>query len=457
MQDQLDFQAASGDRNPIHVDANYARKAVTGRLIVHGVHAVMWAVESALLHKDFSIFRISAKFLQPIFIDEYVELWFEETSHEFFIKSGDIRHVKIKVVSDRTSPTPWREGHYGAPLVFSNLEAPAVLEKNDLRENTTFDIPILSAPAHVQKLFANITRVFGISRACELANLSSVVGMVVPGLNSIFASFDISINQKQSAINTVTIDRFDERFSIVDSAYRGSYIEGKIRSVLRPEVLKPVGVEKIRVTDDLMQGAVSRSVVIGGSRGLGATITKMLALAGHRVLFTYYAGEEDAETLRNELTDKGCEVDYTRLDVRNCEFGVVTNFEPTHIFYFATPKIFVKRAKTFEQKLYKQFFEFYVESFESLLTSLSKEGHFTVYYPSTIAVESFSEQAPEYAKAKLLGEKLCDAYNKEGNLSVISQRLPRTLSDQTVSHLPVENKNPIEVCNEILRKVFGNA
>jgi hypothetical protein len=255
----------------------------------------------------------------------------------------------------------------------------------------------------------------------------------------------------------VTIDRFDERFSIVDSAYRGSYIEGKIRSVLRPEVLKPVGVEKIRVTDDLMQGAVSRSVVIGGSRGLGATITKMLALAGHRVLFTYYAGEEDAETLRNELTDKGCEVDYTRLDVRNCEFGVVTNFEPTHIFYFATPKIFVKRAKTFEQKLYKQFFEFYVESFESLLTSLSKEGHFTVYYPSTIAVESFSEQAPEYAKAKLLGEKLCDAYNKEGNLSVISQRLPRTLSDQTVSHLPVENKNPIEVCNEILRKVFGNA
>ncbi len=47
--DQYRFAELSGDRNPIHLDAVEARRSFLGVPIVHGVHCVLWALESYLL------------------------------------------------------------------------------------------------------------------------------------------------------------------------------------------------------------------------------------------------------------------------------------------------------------------------------------------------------------------------------------------------------------------------
>ena len=44
--DQYFFANLSGDQNPLHVDAVYARRTQLGQQIVHGMHAVTWALET---------------------------------------------------------------------------------------------------------------------------------------------------------------------------------------------------------------------------------------------------------------------------------------------------------------------------------------------------------------------------------------------------------------------------
>ena len=44
--DQARFAALSGDLNPIHVDPVIARRTGAGALVVHGVHNLLWCLDS---------------------------------------------------------------------------------------------------------------------------------------------------------------------------------------------------------------------------------------------------------------------------------------------------------------------------------------------------------------------------------------------------------------------------
>ena len=42
------FAELSGDRNPLHLDSLLARRLLFGRQIVHGLHALLWALDECL-------------------------------------------------------------------------------------------------------------------------------------------------------------------------------------------------------------------------------------------------------------------------------------------------------------------------------------------------------------------------------------------------------------------------
>ena len=44
--DQEHFAAVCGDRNPIHMDPVAARRTLVGFPVVHGVHALLWSLDS---------------------------------------------------------------------------------------------------------------------------------------------------------------------------------------------------------------------------------------------------------------------------------------------------------------------------------------------------------------------------------------------------------------------------
>ena len=43
---QASFAAVSGDSNPIHLDPLAARRSLAGGAVVHGIHALLWALDS---------------------------------------------------------------------------------------------------------------------------------------------------------------------------------------------------------------------------------------------------------------------------------------------------------------------------------------------------------------------------------------------------------------------------
>ena len=65
LNDQLDFSIFCGDKNPIHVDKIVARRTLNGQCIVHGVHALLRALDCLAKAKDITATKLKTKFIKP--------------------------------------------------------------------------------------------------------------------------------------------------------------------------------------------------------------------------------------------------------------------------------------------------------------------------------------------------------------------------------------------------------
>jgi nucleoside-diphosphate-sugar epimerase len=102
----------------------------------------------------------------------------------------------------------------------------------------------------------------------------------------------------------------------------------------------------------------------------------------------------------------------------------------------------------------------YAEGFYEVCTSAlrdSKPGS-SVFYPSSVAVEDHPLDMTEYAMAKAAGEILCrDLARSNEGFHFIIERLPRMLTDQTATVMPVKTIAPLEVMLSIVRRMEARA
>ena len=60
----------------------------------------------------------------------------------------------------------------------------------------------------------------------------------------------------------------------------------------------------------------------------------------------------------------------------------------------------------------------------------------------------------EYSMAKMAGEMLCANMNRAGGrVRIIVSRLPRLLTDQTATVLPLERGDPLKIMLPVIRRV----
>jgi acyl dehydratase len=72
--DQEWFALNSGDRNPMHMDALAARRTMAGFPVVHGIHTLLWALDS-LFRSEPGLPQpssIKAAFEKMIYVDDDV-------------------------------------------------------------------------------------------------------------------------------------------------------------------------------------------------------------------------------------------------------------------------------------------------------------------------------------------------------------------------------------------------
>ncbi len=469
-EDQEAFAALSGDRNPIHIDPVAARRSQAGDVVVHGVHAVLWALDHLARHRPEipigEINSIRAQFQHFLYLNQPVsiDILRHDPARIKIALRSQARPCIILTLGLGPKGAIGGEGAFfpGKGAEAACLSEPRAPEFDHLPGMSGCVLPPEAAEATAARLFPGLCAKIPAEDVVLVALLSTVVGMWVPGLHSLFAAFDIRWQDTGTPVSGLAFEvrEADPRFRLAESAVQCRRFSGRISAFMRmPPVEQP---SLAQVLPQVRPGEFSnrRALVIGGSRGIGATIARAICAGGGSARITYATGLAQAEAVAADINDTLCRsaCSISRWDVEDegwpladAEAGVFT-----HLYYCATGRIFGPAGEGFDRRRFDAFLSIYVEGLNRVVTGLlARRGAgqtLSLLYPSSVAVVERPKGMTEYAMAKAAGEILCaDLARNHPGLTVRCPRLPRTLTDQTATVPPVESADALLVCLPLLR------
>ena len=465
--DQQRFATLTGDTNPMHLDAVAARRLLTGQLVVHGVHTLLAALNRLAPTLAPGADHLDCDFVNSVGVGDALDFGLDDSDDASLVLSASVRGLTCTRValgrsrSAGASATPDLHATaagaelWAAPSLAIDL-APQSWVGRTLR---------LALPAaNFASDFPGASARFGERRVAAMGLLSTFVGMVCPGLNSVFSSLTLSLAPDDPQLY-FRVEKFDRRFGLFWVSFDGC-IRGQLRAFLRPPPQPQPSTRDLldRVTADQFRG--TQSWVIGGSRGLGELSAKLIAAGGGDVNITYAAGAADAVRVADDINRSGRgRAKATALDVCRDDFAAVLRAAPLPqaVFYFATPRIFRKKAGVFNPLLYAEFTDFYCTRFQALclaLEAVSEEQAsptlIKVFVPSTVFIDERPRGMTEYAMAKAAAELLCvDLQRGLRHVSFVVQRLPRLETDQTATILATKHASNIDTLLPIVQAMLA--
>lgn len=464
------FARLSGDFNPLHVDALAARRLQFGGTVCHGVHLVLRALDQAIglaAPQARRFGAVSAVFHQPVRTGTRVALTLQVDD------SGD--RIKFAGHADgRPHFTGQLSLSEGAPVALAVADtlpeaAAEVLQPDFPADATAADrlsgeVPLRANAALLAELFPALAAwAEGPALAADLMASTRVVGMRCPGLHSIYAEFKLLRRAAPGGAAQLPyrVQRVDPRFRKVRIGVAGALLEGTLDAFFRaPPVAQPTLAEVARRT---ASGCTvgQRALVVGGSRGLGELVAKMLLAGGADVTLTYARGHDDAARTVAEAQATGARCSMLQLDAAAplppalAERLATGGF--THLYHFATPPI-TKSGAGWNQNLFETYAQVYVASLAELAQAAAagSAGPLHVFYPSTVFLDTAERGFAEYGAAKAAGETLCDHLALEVNRFVVQRpRLPRVKTDQNSSFLGPQADDPLPVMADLLGRFCG--
>lgn len=444
--DQRRFADLSGDVNPMHMDPIAARRLLSGQLVVHGVHTLLAALEMLGPDTAAGTDRLSCDFINPQAVDDEVDFALAGDDAATVVTASVRGLVCTRVTLDKR-PAEGPVGTSADPMDSAGLACSptpvvpmAQLPEQWMGQSLRFRLPAANCSADFPALCARV----GERRVAAMALLSTFVGMVCPGLHSVFSSISLGWGPPSAEIDFKVL-KYDPRFRLFVVRFDGC-ISGELRAFLRPPPQPQPSTRQLLglVAADRYFG--TRSWVMGGSRGLGEFTAKLIAAGGGDVDITYAAGAADAATIVADIN--GCgrgRAAALTLDLLNTDICAWMRGRPTPdaVFYFATPKIFRKKSSVFDSGLFNEFIAFYGERFQALCLALEENclaEPVKVFVPSTVSIDERPKGMTEYTMAKAAVEILCaDLQRSLRRVRIVVQRLPRLETDQTASLMAVKS------------------
>jgi hypothetical protein len=464
--DQISFASLTGDSNPIHMDPISARRTQAGAVVVHGVHAVLWALDRLIELNTLAdpITSLEVQFVNFIQVGSLLELkWIgrDQNSIRLELVAGGVKTTSLALAFGKRKTA--QAGN--SPDVLSQAcksDVPVEFDQLEQLSKLTGWMD-LDGPAHqICHRFPHIVSAIGCSRVTAVALLSTLVGMICPGLHSLFAGFAVDLvdgSRDQDRL-AFEVAETDNRFRMIRMNVRGGSIQGYVRAFLRWPPVEQATLSNVRSFVGPAEFAGSTSLIVGGSRGLGALTAKILASGGGKVIITYLTGRDDAQRLTAEIGSQMGEnvCRLLRYDVHHnaaLQLGTISD-HISHLYYFATSNIARQKDGLFVADLFAEFVKMYVTGFYDCCRYLASRGPetLTAFYPSSVFVERAPPAMAEYSMAKMAGETLCANINRaHDRVRTIVSRLPRLFTDQTATVLPMGRSDPLEVMLPIVRKV----
>lgn len=444
--EQQRFAMLSGDHNPIHVDPERARRTITGGLVVHGVHLLLWALEALAAHWPGSpppIRRIQARFQRFTYLDEPVSVVLrrrDELEGRVVVQGGGVVRADVRIFLG----DPEMLDSDIAPLSATDRTFPAAPEPIDTNgddiDGLAGRIAALGDPSALPAHFAGASGWLGSSRVEGLAAVSRLVGMVCPGLHSVLTGIDVRTTRGDEA-GGLEFAMGEARHGMIPGRISGRGISGSIHCLIPAPPVRQGGIEALRALVDPTAFAGHTALVIGGSRGLGEVAAKLVAAGGGEVLLGYHQGKRDAERIGDDIGRSGGRCSCLRLDVTS-PFGPQWPAEwspPTHVYYFATPMIARPAKASFDRGWLERLQLFYVHGFWQVVDHFERLRPGTSYfYPLPELGEDVTD-LPEYAVAKAGGGTLCACARQHfRSARILSAPLPWMCTDQTIRLRTVE-------------------
>jgi acyl dehydratase len=434
--DQQDFARLSADYNPMHLDHGFARRTQVGAPVVHGIHTLIWAANAALAALPSKVASISARFLQPLYLNEEASVRLKASSDarielEVIAAGTVVATIKLssspaKIDVDArppagTAPTP--QGEPADPAFDTLAEQAGVAAVAD------FD---------AQSLYAALADAIGSAGIRALLATSQIVGMRCPGLHSLFAG--LSMNFAPAASDdglAYAVSKVDARFRSLQIEVCGYGATGRLEAFARPAPPAQASLAEISARIAEKPFAGQTALVIGGSRGLGEVTAKIIAAGGGHPVITYRESGREAERVAGEIRQSGGRCNALQYDALWPAAAQLQEAPKVDcLYYFATPKIFQRKSALFETDKLRTFLAFYVDGFFDLCATLAhgRSDRLAVFYPSSVAIDEPVNGTAEYAMAKAAGEILAGHVNSfMPNIEIVNRRLPRILTDQTAT------------------------
>jgi NADP-dependent 3-hydroxy acid dehydrogenase YdfG len=459
--DQVRFAAASGDHNPMHMDVLKARRTQAGAPVVHGINMLLWALNSlAEAHPHLPPLRsLRASFNRFIFLEESVDLFVTQRGPagvrlDFSVEGGTRAKANL-AFGDAIEDCPvWAD---------SSLE---VVPPSPLPLNLSFEeipdrsgrIPLQMSPETAIAHFPAAAKWLGAQRIAAIAATSYLVGMVCPGLHSVYSELSIrSCTESPQGSLAFRVTEADPRFRSVDMEIAGGGLVGTVHSSARTPPVEQASMKELSGLVWSTEFAGSTTLIVGGSRGLGELTAKLIATGGGRVIVTWRTGKDDAQRVVDEIRLAGGPCEAIGYDAGKPAASQLDQLQeaPTHAYYFATPAIFRPQSALFAEERYREFLDIYVNGFWQLSQALrARQPKLSLFYPSSISVTERPQGMTEYTMAKAAAEVLSADMNKSlAPLHVTVSRLPRLLTDQTASVVPAETVRPLDIMLPIIREV----
>ena len=449
------FAALSGDRNPMHMDPVAARRTQAGLPVVHGVHTLLWALESlaAAGRVDASLTRVKVRFLKWVYLGGEAVLTAAPGMLQVEVQGLPVLSADL-LFGPSADPGTEVEASPAAPLAVAlNLS----FAEMDGRIGQAYT----AATVETGKLFPHLTKLFG-STVAEIAAASYIIGMEAPGLHSMFSKLDLTLTPVHDDRRTAlgyAVTYHDERFRKVRIAVTGRGAKGTLEAFVRVPPVEQATLAELAGQVTPGEFAGMRALVVGGSRGLGELTAKLIAAGGGYPTITYALGRGDAEKVLAQIEGSGAKGEILPYDIHQAPGPqLAVGGQYTHLFYFATNTIFRPKAALVSASVLADAVAFYLQGFHDLAAYLAGLGPVVANYPSTVYVEERPAGLTEYAMMKAAGEQMCRDMNEHiPNLRVLVSRLPRLPTDQTAGVIPERDLSPAAVLLPIVRQMQAMA
>ena len=453
---QKKFLLFSEDYNPIHVNRNYSKVFFEDKKVVYGALIIIKSLSLLSKSEIDSIKTVKVNFIKPIFVDQDILIEIRKNKYEYQILIFEKKDVKVHIIFNFNKKNNFQINGSSISLSLKNLNLKNVnsnLKKKYIIE--TENINLKSKSLNEFKLKDDLLN--------ELGFLSYFIGSVYPGHGAIISN--IELNMSDLKVNNlkkkyqIQLKYFNKKInsSIILIKRKNSF---KITTFFLPKKKKDHEFKYLKKKIKNKEFKNSKSLIIGGSRGLGLATSKILIFGGADVYITYRKNFVKLKKELSSFSNFSKKIKFIKYDINNAaSYKRLNKLNINNIFYFATPKIFIEKKDIFEKSNFENFNNYYIYKFFEICRLFEKnKKKIKVFFPSTNALnKSNFLNLNEYSMSKSAAEILIKNLNKFYDFVKISiLRLPRIDTDQTANIMKIKSLNPTKKMIPLIKKFLAH-